>query len=222
MVRTSPNICDSERAGAPWMGARDSGFQAAALRVLDKQQRADQHHADQPQRDKTGPPTRSGPAERRNRPDQAGDDQAQAGADGDAQIVKPGGQGPLAGMKHVAEHGDGGRRECRFADADEKPRCTQLPEVLGQPAGRRTRAPHKQAERDQPGTMPAVGDGPQKQTGDRVDHGKGIAGQHGDLQRSEAQLLANRHLQAGDELPVYEVHDIQQREERQQPPGIAR
>ena len=146
----------------------------------------------------------------------ADDQQARADTDGHAHVVDARRQSQPARRKLVAEQGHGRRRHDRLANADEHAWQRQRDEAAGHPRQRRQRTPRRQPGGNQPGAVVDVGQGAHEEAHGRIEHQEYQSGQQSELGIGEAEVRHDEVGETREQLPVDEVHDIEQREKSEE------
>jgi hypothetical protein len=119
------------------------------------------------------------------------------------------------GREIVGDQSDSGRHSARFADADPDAVEKQLPEAAGDPAQRREAAPHGQRSRDHRASAGLVREVSERDSKRGIEQCERHAADRTELRVAEMQVRLDRLSEDSQHLPVEEVQDVSEEEERE-------
>ena len=100
--------------------------------------------------------------------------------------------------------------------------AASIREVLGEAGQSGHRRPQCQAYGHQAAAVPAVGEAPERDTEQSVEDREGGAVKEADLRVVELEVGLDALREDGDDLPVDEIEDVDDDEQEQRVPGVAR
>ena len=119
------------------------------------------------------------------------------------------------GAEIVREHRVRRWTRARLADADADARDRQLQKAAREPRRRGHATPEEEADRDQLGAVPSVGDLAQRDPEDRVEDREGRSVQEAEVGVGEAEVLLQLLGEDRRDLAIDEVVDVQHHEREQ-------
>src|SRR5690606_5657506 len=148
------------------------------------------------------------------------DDEGEAGADTDTQAIDAEREAQAFRREIVGNHGIGGRREGRFADADAHAVEEELPIGVGGAAERRHDAPYEDADGDDVDAIAAVDQAADGKACDAIKHSKSKALQQAHLCVGDAEIALNGPDEEAQNLPVDEGLGVGEYEDTDDVPGL--
>jgi hypothetical protein len=200
-------------SGRRHVAARLPSFRQASRRLAHGEAHEDREgDAGQADHEESGPPVEG-------LVDPAAGEVAEGDADVDAGGVdRERGRAPVRG-EVVREQRVRRRAARRLADSDADPRQRELREALGQPRGRRHRAPERRTDGDDAAPRPAVGEARDRDAREGVEHRERGSGQESHRGVGDTEVSLDGLEEDREDLAVDEVEDV---DDEQQAEHVAR
>ena len=176
-----------------------------------------QHHYRQHQPGRAQQVEAVTPSDRR--PQETSNQQARARTDRHAQVIQRDRQPQLPGLEPVCQQRCRRWGQCRFPHPDQGAGQRQRQEPARRAAGRSQQAPQGDRHRDQPPAVHPVGQHPHEQPGCGIEDQEEQPGQQAVLGITQAQFGFDEIGEAGQQLPIDEVQNVDNGQQRQQPPA---